>query len=185
MSVKRDALAFRVPGKVLGTRTLGKEVAEQLRRRADDGAHDLIVDFSGTRVASSPFLDEVARTLRAWNADNPDRFVLLTGLNEDVADTLALVLERLGMTLAELQGRKLQLIGGREHLKQTLEKAQELKVFTAAQLADQLELKLPNLHQRLVALERAGVVVRVRPQGAPSRPVLFEVPSSDELAAVN
>jgi len=184
MSVKRDALAFRVPGKVLGTRTLGKEVAAQLRQRADDGEHDLMIDFSGTSVASSPFLDEIARTLRAWNTDHPERFVLLTGLNEDVADTLTLVLERLEMTLTEVRGHKLRLIGGREHLEHTLEKAQELKVFTAAQLAEQLQLKLPNLHQRLVALQQAGAVVRVRPQGAPARPVLFEVPSADELITV-
>jgi hypothetical protein len=38
------------------------------------------------------------------------------------------------------------------------QRKQELKVFTAAELAAQLELKLPNLHQRLVALEAAGVV---------------------------
>lgn len=182
MSVKRDALAFKVPGKVLGTRALGREVAEQLRERAGDGDRDLFVDFVAVQVASSPFLDEMARTLRAWNVDHPDRFVVLTHLNEDVEDTLELVLERREMMLTELKGHRLRLVGGREHLELTLEAAQELELFTAAQLADQLELKLPNLHQRLVALQAAGAVVRVQPPGAPRRPVFFATPPSAELA---
>jgi anti-anti-sigma regulatory factor len=183
MSVKRNALAFKVPGKVLGTRALGHEVAEQLRELAGDGEQDLFVDFASVQVASSPFLDEVARTLRAWNADHPDRFVILVSLNEDVKDTLELVLERRDMALAEVEKGTLRLIGGRAHLQETLKAAQELEVFTAAELAEQLKLKLPNLHQRLVALQATGAVVRVRPPGAPQRPVVFTTPQADELAA--
>jgi anti-anti-sigma regulatory factor len=181
MSVKRDALAFRVPGKVLGTRALGREVAEQLRKRAGDGEHDLFVDLAGVRVASSPFLDELALALRAWNADHPHNYVVVTGLNEDVGDTLELVLERRGMALTEAKGTALRLIGGKTHLQETLKVAQQLEVFTAAELAKQLKLKLPNLHQRLVALQAAGAVVRARPEGAPQRPVVFETPPADEL----
>jgi anti-anti-sigma regulatory factor len=184
MSVKRDALAFKVPGKVAGTRTLGREVAEQLRERAIGEEQDLVVDFSRVQVASSPFLDELACALRAWNADHPDRFVVLMNLSEDVQDTLKLVLDRRVMALAELtQGKTLQLIGGAAHLQETLKTAQELEVFTAAELAEQLRLKLPNLHQRLVALQAAGAVVRVRPAGAPQRPVVFATPKPDEFAA--
>ena len=183
MSVKRDTLAFKVPGKVLGTRVLGQEVAAQLRKRAGDGQQDLLVDFAGVQVASSPFLDELARTLRAWNVDHPDHFVVLMNLNEDVQDTLELVLERRDMALAEMTKGTLRLIGGKAHLQETLNAAQELKVFTAAELAAQLELKLPNLHQRLVALEAAGALVRVRPAGAPQRPVVFQTPQPVELAA--
>jgi anti-anti-sigma regulatory factor len=109
MSVKRDALAFKVPGKVLGTRALGREVAEQLRERAGDGAQDLFVEFTGVQVASSPFLDELALALRAWNADHPDRFVVLTNLNEDVQDTLGLVLERRDMMLVAVEKGTLRL----------------------------------------------------------------------------
>jgi anti-anti-sigma regulatory factor len=145
MSVKRDALAFKVPGKVLGTRALGREVAEQLRERAGDGAQDLFVEFTGVQVASSPFLVELALALRAWNADHPDRFVVLTNLNEDVQDTLGLVLERRDMMLVAVEKGTLRLIGGRAHLDETLKAAQELEVFTASELAEQLELKLPNL----------------------------------------
>jgi anti-anti-sigma regulatory factor len=183
MSVKRDALAFKVPGKVLGTRVLGQEVAAQLRKRAGDGQQDLLVDFAGVQVASSPFLDELARTLRAWNVDHPDHFVVLMNLNEDVQDTLELVLERRDMALAEMTKGTLRLIGGKVHLQETLNAAQELETFTAAELAVQLELKLPNLHQRLVALQAAGAVVRMHPPGAPQRPVVFATPRPAELVA--
>lgn len=183
MSVKRNAIAFKVPGKVLGTRTLGREVAERLRERAVDGDADLFVDFTGVQVASSPFLDEVARALRAWNIDHPEQFVVLINLNDDVQDTLTLVLERLGMMLVASEEGTLKLIGGKAHLTTTLKAAQELEVFTAAELADQLELKLPNLHQRLAALQEAGAVVRAPADGKPQRPVVFETPSAEELAA--
>jgi DNA-binding MarR family transcriptional regulator len=183
MSVKRDAIAFKLPGKVLGTRTLGREVAERLRERVGDGRADLFVDFTGVQVASSPFLDEVARALRAWNVDHPDRFVVLINLNEDVEDTLTLVLERLNMMLVTSEKGTLKLIGGKAHLTTTLKAAQELEVFTAAELAAQLELKLPNLHQRLITLQEAGAVVRTPVAGKLQRPVVFQTPSADELAA--
>ena len=123
----------------------------------------VLVDFDGVEVASSPVLDEIACALRAAITDNPGRSVVLTNLNEDVHDTLRLVVEQRDMTLAMLKDDELQLIGGRQHLEETLRGARELGRFTAAQLADRLELKLPNLHQRLGQLQAAGAVTRVEP----------------------
>jgi len=53
-----------------------------------------------------------------------------------------------------------QLLGGKKHLKQTLAEAEKLGTFKATELADALELKLPNLHQRLKALREAGFIGR-------------------------
>jgi anti-anti-sigma regulatory factor len=181
MSVKPEVVALRAYGRVLGTRKLGSELGTELRERVAATEHAVLVDFDGVEVASSPVLDEIACALRAAITDNAGRFVVLTNLNEDVRDTLLLVLERRDMSLAILQDDELQLVGGRQHLEETLACAQELGRFTAAELAHRLELKLPNLHQRLVQLQAAGVVTRVEPAGGPQRALVFATPSPSEL----
>lgn len=181
--MKHDVVAFRVRGRVLGTRSLGTRIATELRERIAASDAPVIVDFAQVEVASSPVLDEIACALRASITDHPGRFAVLTHLNEDVRDTLELVLERRDMTLTALTGDALQLIGGRKHLEDTLAEAQELGTFTAGELAERLELKLPNLHQRLVQLQAAGAVVRAEPAGGPTRPVVFTTPDAEQLAA--
>jgi len=182
MSMKLDIVALRAHGRVLGTRKLGSQLATTLRDRVAAGDGVVLVDFDGVEVASSPVLDEIACALRAAIADNPGRFVVLTNLNEDVYDTLQLVVERRDMSLVLLKGHELQLIGGRRHLEETLRGARELGSFTAAQLADRLELKLPNLHQRLGRLQAAGAVTRIEPESGPQRALVFATPDVTELA---
>ena len=182
MSVKLDVIQLRRRGKVLGTRALGGEVAEQIRA-SDPDADALILNFTGVRVASSPFLDELVRATRAAVADHPDRHVVYGGLDEDVLDTLGLVAERLGATLTVLEGEKLQVLGGRRFLEETLAAAQELGEFTATELAERLELKLPNLHQRLTQLQAAGAITRTDdPTAQRGRRLKFATPDVGELA---
>lgn len=182
MSLKPEVVALSAHGKFLGTRALGAVVAAELRERAAVAGTAVIIDFAGVEVASSPVLDEIACALRAAIADHPERFVVLVHLNEDVRDTLDLVLTRRDMALTEVSDDKLSVVGGRQHLAETLAEAQRLGTFTASELADRLELKLPNLHQRLVLLQAAGAVARVEKAGARQRPLIFATPSADELA---
>ena len=160
MSLKPQTYSLLRHGKVLGTRSLGVEIARDLRE-SDPARPGLIVDFQGIRVASSPVLDEIAITLRSLIADHPERFVLLANLNEDLADTLGLVVDRRGIVLTTVGPKgKLETIGGSRQLDETLAAAEELGTFTAPELAERLELKLPNLHQRLKQLEAAGALTR-------------------------
>lgn len=182
MSMKPDVVELRARGRVLGTRALGAEIAAELRERTAAATATIVVDFAGIEVASSPVLDEIACALRAAIMDHPGHYVVLAHLNEDVRDTLELVLARRDMVLTLLTDEQLRIVGGRQHLDETLAQAQELGTFTAGELADRLELKLPNLHQRLVQLQTAGAVTRVEVPGAPRRPVVFATPSASDLA---
>jgi DNA-binding MarR family transcriptional regulator len=183
MSVTLQIMRLREHGSVLGTRALGADVAREIRS-TDANAAALVVDFSGVRVASSPFLDEVACAIRAEIADRPDRYVVLARLNEDVADTLELVLRRRDITLTLLTEKELKVLGGRHQLEETLAAATDLGSFTAPELAERLELKLPNLHQRLVQLEAAGALTRSDdPTATRGRRLLFATPPVDELDA--
>jgi hypothetical protein len=180
--VKHHVVRLREHGTVLGTRSLGAKVADDIRA-SDPTAGALILDFSGVRVASSPFLDEIVCAVRSTIVDHPDRYVVSAGLNEDVLDTVELVADRRGITLAVLQDEKLRLIGGKQHLEETLAAAQDLSSFTAPHLAERLQLKLPNLHQRLAQLQEAGALTRADdPTAERGRRLMFDTPDPAELA---
>jgi hypothetical protein len=157
MSVKPKIIRLSRHGRALGTRALGEKVADEIGSTGRRSAA-LIVDFSDVRVASSPFLDEVAVAMHAAIAAQRPPFVLLAGMNADVMDTMTLVLERRNMALGAVEDEQLEVLGGGPRLQETLEAAQKLGTFTAAELAEQLAQKVPNLHQRLSQLQDAGVL---------------------------
>ena len=114
-------------------------------------------------------------------ADHPERHVLLANLNEDLLDTLDLVVERRGIVLTAVKDGKLRTVGGTRQLDETLAAADELGMFTAPDLAERLQLKLPNLHQRLNQLEAAGALTRADDRSAKrGRRLLFATPGSDQ-----
>lgn len=147
-------------GKVLATRDLGRQIGRQV---ADDlaDAPAMVLGFWGVEVASPPFLDELLRALGAvlWGGDS-SRMLVAAGFNEDVRESLTMVLERRGGTLGAVEQGQLRLLGGKKHLEETLDAAQKRGYFTASELAKDLEVKLPNLHARLKALTEAGVLAR-------------------------
>ncbi len=182
MSMKADIIVPAKRGHVLGTRALGAALGEEIREKVAGSHRALVVDFQGVDVASSPVLDEIACALRGAIADHPDRFVVLAHLNDDLRETMQLVLDARKMSLTAVSDHKLELLGGREHLDETLAEAQALGTFTAAELAQRLQLKLPNLHQRLSQLQAAGAVARVEaPAGRSGRATQFATPSAREL----
>jgi hypothetical protein len=147
-------------GPVLANRATGRTAGEKAARKwAKSDA--LIVGFWNVEVASAPFLDELLRALRgALAGGDSQRLLVVSGLNDDVRESLAIVLERRRWAMAELKRDHLELLGGREHLDATLDEAQKLGAFTAPDLAKRLELKLPNLHSRLQQLAEAGAIAR-------------------------
>jgi hypothetical protein len=182
MSVNHQIVRLRDRGTVLGTRSLGAEIAAEIRE-SDPAAEALVLDFSDVLVASSPLLDEIVCAARSTIADHPGRFVVYTGLNDDVSDTLELVAERREVLLTVLRSDRLHVVGGRPYLEETLAAAQDLRTFTAPELAERLELKLPNLHQRLVQLQAAGAVTRADdPSARRGRRLVFGTLNPNDLA---
>jgi anti-anti-sigma regulatory factor len=166
-------------GRVLGTRELGRELADKVRKVIAEADGAVIVDFNGVEVASSPVLDELACAMRAALQDHDGQILVLTHLNRDVHETLQLVLENRDMALTVLDHDQLKLLGGRDHLDKTLAGAQKLGTFTAAELAEELEVKLPNLHHRLTQLQSAGALTRK--QSGNGRTINFAVATAEDL----
>jgi DNA-binding transcriptional ArsR family regulator len=147
-------------GKVLATRERGREAGRAAADRLT-GALSMVLGFWGVEVASPPFIDEFLRAVRAeLIGGESSRLLVAVGANEDVRESLAIVLERQGSALANLEKDHIELLGGSRQLRETLKEAQKLGYFTASELAERLEVKLPNLHARLKALTEAGAVAR-------------------------
>jgi hypothetical protein len=160
MSLKPIAYPLNSHGGVLATRELGRTVGRELQDALAD-ASGLVLSFAGVEVASPPFLDELLSSVHAvLSGGEANKLVVIDGLNDDVKESLLMVLERRKQALATLEGAQIKLLGGNRQLQETLREAQAMAEFSAPDLAERLEIKLPALHQRLQALLETGVVSR-------------------------
>src|SRR4051794_25864427 len=90
-------------GRVLATRPKGREVGQLAAAELSD-ATGMLLSFWEVDVASPAFLDEVIRALRAVLLSGQKRWLLVDGFNEDVRESLELVLAKQKMSLAFLDG---------------------------------------------------------------------------------
>lgn len=162
MSVKPVQFRLAGHGRVLATRNAGRKVATDLSDAIEEHPA-VVVSFADVEAVTPPFLDELLRVVRGvLSAERDGRMVAVSGLDDDLRDTLQIVLERNKMSLAELRHGRLELLTPVPHLAETLNAAQDFgtEYFTAPQLADRLKLKLPNVNQRLTQLVQAGALAR-------------------------
>jgi len=152
---------LRDHGHVLSTRPRGRNAADHLRSVADEPA-DLILDFEDVEVASPPFLQEIVDAAHGLVLRDKDtgRIVLFANMNEDVAETMRYVVAKRKLSLAYREGNRIDLLEAKPHLVQTLRTAQQLRSFTAPQLAEKLDIENDTATQRLKKLLETGAVVR-------------------------
>ena len=158
-----DVLHFYLSdhGSVLASRQRGRQTAGHLRDVAGDPA-DLILDFKDVEAVTPPFLQELLDAVQSIIKLGDGRLVVVANLNDDVAETLSLVLEQRKETLAFRRGGDVELLKPDQHLVETLREAQSLKRFTAGDLAARLDINPTAVHQRLQPLLAGGVVARDR-----------------------
>jgi hypothetical protein len=145
--------------RVLATRQRGQEVGRAVADQLAE-ADGLLLSFWEVDVATPSFLDEVLRALRAVLLPPESKWLLVTGYNEDVKESIEMVLARQKLSLAALAKDQIALLGGSSQLAETLREAQKSGVFTAPDLSKRLRLKLPALHQRLNELVKSGAITR-------------------------
>jgi len=145
----------------------------------------LLLSFWQVDVASPPFLAEVIGALRAVLLAHENGLLLVTGMNDDVKESLELVINRQKMSIAALEGEQVELLGGSTQLVETLREAQRMGTFTAPDLADRLKVKLPALHQRLNALREAGALSREDdPTATRGKRGKYTAPSPEDLGDI-
>lgn len=168
MSLNVHAFDLAQFGGVLARRENGRKAALELAQALEDAADGaLLLNFRDVDVASPPFLDELVNALRAaLHRPQGACYVVVVGTNDDVKESLEMVLVRHKMRMVALKENDFELLGGGAHLDETLREAQALGSFTAPELAERLQVRLPALHNRLKALREAGAISQAKDPGA-------------------
>jgi hypothetical protein len=128
----------------------------------------LVIDFTDVEDVTFSFADEcVARLIVARSAGEFEgKGIALTGMNEDLRETVAAVLERRSVAAVEI-GDEPTIVGDDAFLSETLRVAVKLGSFRAADLANELGLSPQAANNRLKHLVTTGAVIRHRvvPEG--------------------
>jgi hypothetical protein len=164
---------LEVEGPVGATRQRGQEWRqrlEQLLRQSAPG--DLVeIDLTGLEAMTVSFADELIGRFLAdrLTGDFQDRAVVVVGDSDDVRETLEAVLERRDTGALYRSGRRgaLEPIAGPAWFRETVEQANQLRVFRAHDLAERLHKSPQAVNNRLKQLAASGAVLRERavPQG--------------------
>ncbi|MBI2778163.1 MAG: hypothetical protein HYX57_13010 [Chloroflexi bacterium] len=161
-----------VDGPVGATRQRGQEWRhrlEELLRGSSSG--DLVeVDLTALEAMSVSFADELIGRFLAdrLTGDFQDRAVVIIGGSEDVRETLEAVLERRDAGALYRDGAgKVEALAGPSWFRETVELANDLREFSANDLAVRLNKSPQAVNNRLKQLAASGAVLRERgiPQG--------------------
>lgn len=140
---------------------MGRDEGEAVAARMEAGFKKkqiVVLGFAGVEMVTPSFLDAIFTRARGYLGRPEQPLLLALGMNEDVSETVSLVLKHNKLVLATIQGDALELLGGSQQLQETLDAASQHTEFTPKDLADELGVKLPALHQRLKVLSDAGAV---------------------------
>lgn len=160
--------------KDLVTRPSGQAIRERIERelaQAPDGAV-VALDFSKIGVIDYSCADEVVAKLvsRLLSGEYDDKYLLLTGLNENQQENIEVALERKDLAvLGDGKDRERVVLGSlNKYLRDTLEFIAEKKMATARDLAEAKRLEANTSGTRLLNLFKKRLVRRMeeaRPEG--------------------
>lgn len=158
----------------LVTRPTGQAVRERVERDLEKEPEGAVValDLAGIGVIDYSCADEIVAKLvsRLLSGEYGDRYLLLSGLNENQKENIEVALERKGLAAAaEMRGGKRVLLGSlNNYLKDTLDHIAQGGRATAKDLADAKKLEANTSGTRLLNLYKKRLVRRVeemRPDG--------------------
>jgi len=153
--------------KDLVTRPSGQKVRERIERdiEKESGGSVVALDFSKIGVIDYSCADEIVAKLvsRLLGGEYDDRYLLLTGLNENQKENIEVALERKDLAItAELRdGQRVVLGSLNNYLKDTLEFIAKKKKATAKELSDTKKLEANTSGTRLLNLHKKRLVKRV------------------------
>ncbi|MCL4469447.1 MAG: STAS-like domain-containing protein [Deltaproteobacteria bacterium] len=151
----------------LVTRPSGQAIRERIERDiAKEKRGEIIaLDFSKIGIVDYSCADEVVAKLisRLWAGEYGDRYVVLTGLNENQKENIEVALERKDLAIiAEMQDKEKILVGTlNNYLKETLNLIIKKGRITAKELSDEMELESNTSGMRLLNLYKKRLVKRI------------------------
>ncbi|XVQ11115.1 STAS-like domain-containing protein [Spirillospora sp. CA-255316] len=147
-------------------RAAGAELRQKLERALDPIENrTIILDFASVKAMTNSFADELVGKLyiSLGGGALTSGGVQLVGLDEETRDAIEVCLER--RKLIAVDGDEHILLAAEDFLQQTYDEARKLGTFIAADLAEALDISLPNANNRLKRLVAAGALVRTPDPG--------------------
>jgi hypothetical protein len=155
----------------LVTRPSGEKIRQRIERdieREPEGAV-IALDFSKIGVIDYSCADEVVAKLvsRLLSGEYDDKYLLLTGLNENQRENIEVALERKDLAImAEMKDGERAVLGSlNNYLKDTLDFISKKKKVTSRELADAKKLEPNTSGTRLLNLYKKRLVKRVGETG--------------------
>ena len=151
----------------LVTRHSGQVIRERIEHdivREDDGTV-VGLDFSRIGIIDYSCADEIVAKLvsRLLSGEYGDKYIVLTGLNENQKENLEVALERKGLAImGRMKDGENVLLGDlNNYLKETLHFILARGKITAKELADSLRLEANTSGTRLLNLHKKRLVKRM------------------------
>jgi hypothetical protein len=164
----------------LVTRPSGEKIRQRIERdmEKEPGGAVIALDFSKIGVIDYSCADEIIAKLvsRLLSGEYGDKYLLLTGLNDNQKENIEVALERKDLAVsAEMRDGKRAVLGGlNNYLKDTLDFIAGKKKATAKDLSAGLKLEANTSGTRLLNLHKKRLVRRRETIGADGKVWLYE-----------
>jgi hypothetical protein len=165
----------------LVTRPSGNKIRERIEKdivKEPEGAV-VALDFSKIGIVDYSCADEIVAKLvsRLLSGEYGDRYLVLSGLNENQKENIEVALERKDLAvMGEMRDETKALLGNLDnYLKQTLNLILERKKITAKELSKILKLPANTSGTRLLNLYKKRLVKRVEEASEGGKVWAYEV----------
>lgn len=166
--------------KDLVTRPSGEKIRRRIERdmeKEPDGSV-IALDFARIGIIDYSCSDEIIAKLvsRLLSGEYGDKYIFLTGLNENQKENIEVALERKDLAIAaEMRDGSRTLIGSlNNYLKETLDFIRKKKKVSAKDLSAGLKLEANTSGTRLLNLHKKRLVRRAETIGADGKVWLYE-----------
>jgi len=166
--------------KDLVTRPSGETIRRRIERDIEKEPEGTVIalDFSKIGIIDYSCADEIIAKLvsRLLSGEYGDKYLLLTGLNENQEENIEVALERKGLAIvAELRGGQRIVLGElNNYLKDTLDFIMKKKKASAKELSDAKKIEANTSGTRLLNLHKKRLVRRAETIGAEGKVWLYE-----------
>jgi hypothetical protein len=166
--------------KDLVTRPSGEKIRQRVERdmeKEPDGSV-IALDFARIGIIDYSCADEIIAKLvsRLLSGEYGDKYILLSGLNENQKENIEVALERKDLAVAaEMRDGNRALVGSlNNYLKETLDFVRKKKKVSAKDLSAGLKLEANTSGTRLLNLHKKRLVRRAETIGAEGKVWLYE-----------
>ena len=166
--------------KDLVTRPSGEKIRQRVERDMEQEPDGSVIalDFVRIGIIDYSCADEIIAKLvsRLLSGEYGDKYILLTGLNENQKENIEVALERKDLAIvSEMREGYRVLIGNlNNYLKETLDFIQKKKKVSAKDLSAGLKLEANTSGTRLLNLHKKRLVRRAETIGAEGKVWLYE-----------